>query len=103
MAARQPGRQARAAGLRALSACVAIAGGYGVTALAVQVLASALARAGMAGSEAVASAAMLGFPAYLALLMWALPCAGLARLLATLGPAAALLGAAAWWLAGARP
>ncbi len=97
MAARKPGR-AWAAGLRAVTA---IGGGYGATALGVQALASALARAGLAPSDAVASAAMLGFPAYLALLLWALPCPSLARLLATLGLAAALLGAAAWALAGA--
>lgn len=98
MAARKPG-QALAAAVRA---AIAVGGGYGVTALAVQALASGLARWGMAPSEAVASAALLGFPAYLALLLWALACPGLARLLWTLGLSAAAAAAAAWLLAGAH-
>jgi protein-S-isoprenylcysteine O-methyltransferase Ste14 len=50
----------------------------------------------------VASAALLGFPAYLALLLWALACPGLSRLVWTLGLAAAALAGAGWLLAGAR-
>jgi hypothetical protein len=98
MAARKPGL-ALAAAVRATAA---VAGGYGVTALAVQALASGLARWGMSPSEAVASAALLGFPAYLALLLWALACPGLSRLVWTLGLAAAALAGAGWLLAGAR-
>lgn len=98
MAAQKPGLAVAAAA----RAAVAVAGGYGVTALAVQALASALARCGMAPPEAVASAALLGFPAYLALLLWALACPSFARLLWTLGLAAAAASGMAWLLSGAR-
>lgn len=98
MAVAKPG-QTLAAVARA---AVAVAGGYGVTALAVQALASGLARGGMAPSEAVASAALLGFPAYLALLLWALACPGLVRLLGTLGLAAAAAAGLGWLLSGGR-
>jgi hypothetical protein len=47
-----------------------IGGGYACTALVVTVGAALLARAGMARSEAVVLMAMLGFPLYLALLLW---------------------------------
>lgn len=93
-------RMPTAALAAATRATVAVAGGYGATALAVQALASGLARCGMAPAEAVACAALLGFPGYLALLMWALPCPSLARLLRALGLACALLAGAGWLLAG---
>lgn len=98
MTARKPGIALAAA----VRAAIAVAGGYGVTALAVQALASGLARWGMAPSEAVASAALLGFPAYLALLLWALACPGLVRLLCTLGLAAAAAAGLGWLLSGVR-
>jgi hypothetical protein len=47
-----------------------VAGGYACTALAVTVGAALLARFGMARSESVVLMAMLGFPLYLALLLW---------------------------------
>ncbi|MDR0204633.1 MAG: hypothetical protein LBJ40_21025 [Delftia acidovorans] len=88
--------------LATLRALVAVAGGYGLTALAVQRGAAVLAHAGMAPSEAVVAAAMLGFPAYLAWLLWALPCPSLARLLACLGLAGGTLYAGCWLLAAVR-
>lgn len=84
-----------ALGLRVLGA---VAGGYAVTALAVAVAGAALARAGMARSEAVVLAAMLGFLAYLALLLWAFHVARVGRLWAALAGAAAALAGALWLL-----
>jgi len=84
---------ALAAGLRAL---VAVGGGYALVALAVNALAALLARAGQAPSEAVVTAAMLGFPAYLGVLLWALACPRLARLAAWLGLGCLVFGLLAW-------
>ncbi|XLZ69767.1 iron uptake protein [Massilia sp. SR12] len=58
----------------------AVAGGYGVCALAVATAAALLARLGMVRSEAVMLSAMLGFLAYLGLLLWAFSIRSTARL-----------------------
>ncbi|BFO54048.1 MULTISPECIES: hypothetical protein [Comamonadaceae] len=87
----------------AARAVVAVAGGYGVVHLAVTVTASAMARGGLAPSDAVVAAAMLGFPAYLGVLLWALACPRLLRLAGVLGLAAAGCAAAGWWLQPGMP
>lgn len=87
---------AMARAMAAVRALVAIAGGYAVTALAVMGGAALLARAGVARSEAVVTAGMLGFPAYLVLLMWALACPSLRRLAAVLGGLAGACALLAW-------
>jgi uncharacterized iron-regulated membrane protein len=58
----------------------AVFGGYGLAALAVAAAAASLAGAGMARSEAVVLAAMLGFAAYLLLLLWGFSVKGGQRL-----------------------
>ncbi len=50
---------------------VAVLGGYSLTALLVALLAALLVLAGIARSEAVVAASMLGFLLYLAVLVWA--------------------------------
>ena len=80
----------------ALRALVAVGGGYALVALAVNALAALLARAGQQPSDAVVSAAMLGFPAYLCVLLWALACARLARLAGMLGLGCVVFGLLAW-------
>lgn len=67
-------------GMAATRAAVAVAGGYALTAVGVVALAAVLARCGMAASEAVVTAGMLGFMAYLGVLLWALACPSLLRL-----------------------
>lgn len=68
-------------GMRAgVGVCVAIAGGYALTGLAVVLLGQLLVRAGMPASEAVVSAGMMGMVIYLGLLLWALACVNVARL-----------------------
>ena len=81
----------------ALRVAGAVGGGYACTALAVTVGAALLARAGMARSEAVVLMAMLGFPLYLALLLWGFAVRRVRALWLALGAAAgalALLSAA---------
>ncbi|MEG1768152.1 MAG: iron transporter [Comamonas sp.] len=80
----------------AARAVVAVGGGYALIALAVSALAALLARAGQAPSDAVVTAAMLGFPAYLCLLLWALACLRLARLTGVLGLGCLVFGVLAW-------
>lgn len=80
----------------ALRALVAVGGGYALVALAVSALAALLARAGQQPSDAVVSAAMLGFPAYLGVLLWALACPRLVRLAAWLGAGCLVFGLLAW-------
>lgn len=71
----------------------AVAGGYGLCALAVATLAALLARFGMARSEAVMLSAMAGFLAYLGLLLWAFSIRSTARLwLVLLAAAAGMAG-----------
>lgn len=71
-------------------ACAALLGGYALVALWLALLAAMLVRLGMARSEAVVSAAMLGFVFYLLLLLWAFSVPSLARLWAVLAGAGAL-------------
>ena len=68
----------------------AVGGGYAVTALAVTTAGAVLARLGMARSDAVVTAAMLGFIVYLLLLLWAFAVRSPARLWLGLAGAAAL-------------
>ena len=68
----------------ALRVLGAIAGGYAFTAALVALLAAALPLLGLARSEAVVSAAMLGFVIYLLVLLWAFSVRSLARLWAVL-------------------
>lgn len=68
-----------------------VGGGYACTALAVTVGAALLARAGMARSEAVVLMAMLGFPLYLALLLWGFAVRSVRALWLAFGAAAGAL------------
>ena len=77
-------------------ALVATGGGYVLVTLAVNALAALLARAGQLPSDAVVSAAMLGFPAYLGVLLWGLACPSSARLAWGLGRWALLLAPLTW-------
>lgn len=71
----------------------AVFGGYALTVLAVAAAGAAMARLGMARSDAVVLAAMLGFVAYLALLLWGFSVKSTARLwLVLAGGAAAMAG-----------
>jgi hypothetical protein len=74
-----------------LRTAVAVGGGYAVVGLAVTLGARLLARGLLQPSDAVVAAAMLGFVAYLALLLWAVACPRLLHLCAGLGGAALLL------------
>lgn len=67
-----------------LRVTAALLGGYAFSAALVALLAAALALAGMARSEAVALAAMLGCVLYLLVLLWAFSVHSLARLWGTL-------------------
>ena len=69
----------------------AVGGGYTVTALAVTTAGAVLARLGMARSDAVVTAAMLGFIVYLLLLLWGFAVRSPARLWLSLAGSAALL------------
>ena len=69
----------------------AVAGGYIVTAVAVTTAGAVLARLGMARSDAVVTAAMLGFIVYLLLLLWGFAVRSPARLWLSLAGSAALL------------
>lgn len=82
-------------GLRVLGA---VFGGYALTALTVAGLGGALARLGMARSEAVILAAMLGFVAYGALLLWGFSVRSVARLWAVLAAALAAMAGLLWLL-----
>lgn len=82
-------------GLRVVGA---VAGGYGVTALAVAAAGAALARLGMARAEAVVLATMLGFLGYLVILLWGFSVARVARLWAGLAAAAAAFAGLLWWM-----
>lgn len=58
----------------------AVLGGYALTALTVAAMGAVMARLGVARSEAVVLAAMLGFVVYLTLLLWAFSIRSMARL-----------------------
>lgn len=83
---------------RGLRIVAAIGGGYLLVALGVAASGALLAQGGMARSEAVALASMLGFVAYLAWLLWAFSIRSVARLWAVLVLAVAVVAAAPWWL-----
>lgn len=68
----------------------AVLGGYVFSAALVALLAAGLPLAGLPRSEAVVSAAMLGFVLYLLVLLWAFSVRSLARLWAVLAGGAAL-------------
>ncbi|HQS00310.1 MULTISPECIES: iron uptake protein [unclassified Polaromonas] len=68
----------------------ALPGGYAFTAALVALLAAALPLLGLARSEAVVSAAMLGFVLYLLVLLWAFSVRSLAWLWAVLAGGTAL-------------
>lgn len=80
-------------GLRILGT---VFGGYALTALTVAGMAGALARLGMARSEAVVLAAMLGFVAYLVLLLWGFSVRSVARLWAALAAALSAMAGLLW-------
>lgn len=82
-----------------LRVALAVPGGYGFSAGAVALAAVLLARGGMARSEAVGLAAMLGFVLYLVVLLWAFAERRLARLAAVILGGAALAHALAYGLA----
>ncbi len=69
----------------------ALPGGYAFTAALVALLAAALPLLGLARSEAVVSAAMLGFVLYLLVLLWAFSVRSLAWLWAVLAGGTALV------------
>ena len=73
-----------------LRVTAALLGGYAFSATLVALLAAALALAGMARSEAVVLAAMLGCVLYLLVLLWAFSVRSLARLGAVLTGASVL-------------
>jgi hypothetical protein len=83
-------------GLRILGA---VAGGYAVTALAVAAAGALLARLGMARAEAVVLAAMLGFVAYLVLLLWSFSVKRVTRLWLVLAGGAVAMASLLLWLA----
>lgn len=73
-----------------LRVTAALLGGYAFSATLVALLAAALALAGMARSEAVVLAAMLGCVLYLLVLLWTFSVRSLARLGAVLTGASVL-------------
>lgn len=73
-----------------LRVTAALLGGYAFSAALVALLAAVLPLAGMARSEAVVLAAMLGFVLYLLVLLWAFSVRSLARLWAGLAGASVL-------------
>ncbi|WP_439638993.1 hypothetical protein [Nevskia sp.] len=85
---------ALAVGVRVL---LAVVGGYAFTAAAVMLGGGVLAASGLfSRSDAVVLAALLGFPLYLGLLLWAFAERRLARLALVLAGGSALLHAGAW-------
>lgn len=93
-----PGSRWRLPLARGLRVVAAIGGGYLVVALGVTVSGALLARWGMARSEAVALASMLGFVAYLVWLLWAFSVRRAARLATVLALSMAAMLALQWWL-----
>lgn len=74
----------------------AVFGGYALTALMVASAGAVMARLGMARSDAVVLAAMLGFVAYLALLLWTFSMKSVTRLWAVLASSVAALAGVLW-------
>lgn len=75
----------------------AVVGGYALSALTVVAAGAVLARWGMARSEAVVLASMLGFVLYLVVLLWAFCVRSLARLWLVLAGGMAAMAALAQW------
>lgn len=71
----------------------AVFGGYALTALTVATAGAVMARLGMARSEAVVLAAMLGFAVYLTLLLWAFSVRNITRLWMAMAAGAATMAA----------
>ncbi|MES2950144.1 MAG: iron uptake protein [Pseudomonadota bacterium] len=69
----------------------AVLGSYGISAALVALLAVGLTAAGLARSEAVVTASLLGFVLYLVVVLWAFSVRSLARLWVCLGGGTALL------------
>lgn len=80
-------------GLRVLGA---VLGGYALAALLVAVAGALLVRLGTARAEAVVAAAMLGFLAYLAVLLWGFSVHSVRRLWAVVAIGAAVMGGLLW-------
>lgn len=78
---------------------VSVVGGYGVMAGFVALVGLLLSQLGLAASEAVLLAAMLGFPLYLAMLLWGFHARPLRRVVGVIGGGAALAIGLALWLA----
>lgn len=78
---------------------VVILGGYALMAGVVALAGVVLPRLGIAASEAVLLAAMLGFPIYLAVLLWGFHARPLRRVAGLIGGGAALAIGLALWLA----
>jgi len=74
----------------------AVFGGYALIALMVPLAGAAMAGLGMARSEAVVLAAMLGFVAYLALLVWGFSVKSTTRLWLKLASGAAATAGLLW-------
>jgi hypothetical protein len=81
----------------ALRVVAAVGGGFGLSSLAVLVLAGLLARWGLPAAEAVVGAAMAGFLVYLAVLLWGLACESVWRLAGWLALWATVLACAWRW------
>lgn len=92
MRRRAPASPAPTGGIAlAVRALVTLAGGYAATIGAVAFLSALATLLGMARSEAVLLMSMLGFPAYLAVILWGFAARRIWRFAAILA-AAALLG-----------
>lgn len=77
---------------------VAVGGGYAAMVGFTGLLGIALCRMGMAGSEAVLLASMLGFPLYLSIIIWGFAAISLRRVATVLGVSALLTIGTAWLL-----
>lgn len=83
----------RSASERGLRIAAAVFGGYLLATLAVLATGAVLARLGMAASESVALASMLGFVFYLVLMVWAFGVRSTARLWLGMACGVALMAA----------
>ena len=79
-----------------LRVLAAVFGGYIFAAGMVAVLAGVLCAAGMARSEASVTSALLGFPVYLVVALWAFSVSRLLRLGAVLASGTAIAGGLVW-------
>ena len=79
-----------------LRVLAAVFGGYVVAAGVVAALSTVLCAAGMARSEASVTSALLGFPVYLVVVLWAFSVSSLLRLWTLLAIGTAIVGGLAW-------